>query len=175
MWIRLLFRADDECGSTMWCGPNDGARRGDRAGSGDEDARPNEGVTPAGSGVPGGEDEWSGHPTADPSALAGGPVSGSKGIAEIGRSGDIEDLTVLDATDPSLGLTNVGEAPADDWAADTGPTRTGEAAPHGVSRELVDQDRSLAGRVIDFEKAGARKAGATTQNSKPSRNRRKRS
>jgi hypothetical protein len=43
-------------------------------------------------------------------------------------SGDAEldELTVLDADDPELGLTNIGETPPDDWAADTGPTVTGE-------------------------------------------------
>jgi hypothetical protein len=151
MHTRLFFHADDEIYAPMWCGANDGVRRGDRADTGDEEARPTEGVSPAGSGVPGGEDEWSGHPTANPSALPGGPALSSEGIAEIGGSGDLEDLTVLDATDPDLGLTNVGDKPAEDWAADTGPTRTGEAAPHGVSRDLTDRDRDPSGRPIDFE------------------------
>jgi hypothetical protein len=39
---------------------------------------------------------------------------------------ELDELTVKDADDPDLGLTDIGDIPADDWAADTGPTRTGE-------------------------------------------------
>ena len=39
---------------------------------------------------------------------------------------DLEGLTVMDEEDPDLGLTNIGEIGPDDWAADTGPTHTGE-------------------------------------------------
>ena len=48
--------------------------------------------------------------------------------ANASGSGDpeLDDLTVLDADDPELGLTNIGEVPPDDWAADTGPTVTSE-------------------------------------------------
>jgi hypothetical protein len=148
-----LFRVEDDGFAPMWCGPNDGGiQRGDRADTGDEEARPTEGVSPAGSGVPGDEDDWSGRPTANPDALAGGPAVSSEGMAQIGDSGDLEDLNVVDASDPSLGLTT-GDSPGDDWAANTGPTRTGEAASHGVSRELADQNRMPSGRRIDFENA----------------------
>ena len=156
----LLFRADDDAVAPMWCGPNDGGiRRGESAETGDEEARPTEGVGPEGSGVPGDEDEWNAPPTANPSALAGGPTKSSEGIAEIGGDGDLEDLNVVDASDPSLGLTDTGGEPADDWAANTGPTRTGEAASHGVSRELADQDRTPSGRRIDFEDSKKRASG----------------
>jgi hypothetical protein len=39
---------------------------------------------------------------------------------------DLDDLTVLDAEDPTLGLTDIGGVPADDWAANTGPTHSAE-------------------------------------------------
>jgi len=65
---------------------------------------------------------------------------------------DIDDLSIVDATDASLGLTNIGDVPADDWASDTGPTQSDEAAPHGVSDELVDEDVSEDGRRIEFDR-----------------------
>jgi hypothetical protein len=40
--------------------------------------------------------------------------------------GDLGDLTILEADDPTLGLTNIGGKPGEDWAADTGPTRSNE-------------------------------------------------
>lgn len=49
--------------------------------------------------------------------------------------GGIDDLTILPADDPSLGLTGTTEHPAIDWAADTGPTRTAESGPHGATEE----------------------------------------
>lgn len=50
--------------------------------------------------------------------------------AETGGSdgATIDDLTVRGADDPSLGLTNVDDRPPEDWAADTGPTRTAESS-----------------------------------------------
>lgn len=138
---------------------NDGIRRGDRADTGDLEARPTDGVSEAGSGVQGGGSAV-GHPTADPSALGGTRTVGEgtpSATPEVGEdytdenTGDIGDLTILDATDPSLGLTNIGEVPPDDWAADTGPTRSGEAESHGVSRDLADEDVSSDGTRVDFE------------------------
>jgi hypothetical protein len=137
---------------------NDGIKRGDRADTGDLEARPTEGVSEAGSGVQGGGSD-TGHPTANPSALGDsrtlgeGTLSGTLEAAEGAddSGGEIGDLTIVDATDPNLGLTNVGDVPPDDWAADTGPTRTAEAESHGVSRDLADEDVSEDGRRIDFE------------------------
>jgi len=40
----------------------------------------------------------------------------------------IDELSVRNADDPSLGLTNVGDRPAEDWAANTGPTRAAESS-----------------------------------------------
>lgn len=47
---------------------------------------------------------------------------------DLTADGALEELNVRDAHDPSLGMTNIGDVPPDDWAADTGPTQTGEAA-----------------------------------------------
>ena len=141
-------------------GPNDGGiRRGDRADTGDLEARPNEGVGPDGSGVPGGDGGATGHPTANPDALAAGDTYTSTGIAELSGDSDLEDLTIHAASDPDLGLTNVGDVPPDDWAADTGPTRTGEASSHGVDRRLVDTDRDAGGRRIDLSSPKPKKRG----------------
>jgi hypothetical protein len=63
----------------LWCGQNDGGiKRGDRADTGDEKARPTDGAGRDGSGVRGGATDkkddggTSGHPTADPSSQGGG-------------------------------------------------------------------------------------------------------
>jgi hypothetical protein len=118
-------------------------------------ARGTEGVSEAGSGVPGGDGGATGHVTADPSS--GGPegstvddtgLSGSDYVTS-GGDNDLDDLTVLEADDPTLGLTNIGDVPADDWAADTGPTRTAEAGAKGVSRRLVDENKTPGGKKID--------------------------
>jgi hypothetical protein len=70
---------------------------------------------------------------------------------EPGDYEDLEDLTVREATDPELGLTGIGNVPAQDWAAGTGPDRSPEAASHGVDRRLTDKDRAPDGHRIDFE------------------------
>ena len=131
-----------------------GIRRGDRADTGDLEARPTEGVGPGGSGVPGGEEDATGHPTANPDALGGESNYTSAGVAELGGNGDLEDLTIHEATDPELGLTDVGEIPAQDWAADSGPTRSGEGGSHGVDRRLAERDVAPDGHKIHFERRG---------------------
>jgi hypothetical protein len=117
-------------------------------------ARPTEGVSKAGSGVPGGTGGSNGHPTAMPDSL-GAPdtVVDDSGPVEVGSggSGDLGDLTVLPADDPTLGLTNYGDRPPEDWAANTGPTRTAEGSKKAVSRELVDESETVSGRKIDFD------------------------
>jgi hypothetical protein len=117
-----------------------GIRRGDRADTGDLEARRTEGTGPGGSGVPGGAGGSTGNPTAAADALDR-PVD--NGIAEIHGDTELEELSVHGASDPDLGMTNIGSVPADDWAADTGPTRTGESSSHGVGRRLIDADGSL--------------------------------
>jgi hypothetical protein len=116
-------------------------------------ARPTDGVSEAGSGVPGGDGGATGHPTALPDSLGADDTSiDDSGPAALEGDADIEDLTVLSADDPSLGLTNYGEVPADDWAADTGPTRSAEASRKGVSRELEKESEAPDGRPIDFKR-----------------------
>lgn len=136
----------------MDSGRNDGGiRRGDKKETGDLEARPNEGTGPGGSGVPGGAGDSSGRPTAETDALADGPGDSSIGVATLNGDSDLEDLTIHDASDADLGLTGIGDVPAEDWAADTGPTRTGETASHGVDRQLVDEDRAPGGRTIPLK------------------------
>jgi len=104
----------------------------------DNEARPNEGTGPDGSGVRSGDDGPAGMPTGDPSSEA--EVLGSAGYSGEG----IEDLTVMDADDPSLGLTDIGDIPPDDWAADTGPSRN-PAELRGVStKKPGDRASSLS-------------------------------
>ena len=107
----------------MWCGPNDGGiKRGDRADTGDLEAEPTEGIGSEGSGTgtadPGIEtyDEF-GSPDEEPTSGA-----------------NIDDLTVHAPEDGTLGLTNIGNKPPEDWAADTGPTHTGEEFERGSRR-----------------------------------------
>ena len=54
---------------------------------------------------------------------------------------DLDDLTVMDASDPSLGLTNIGDIPADDWAADTGPTHSAEEEAPSHNGEVINMDK----------------------------------
>ena len=101
-------------------GPNDSSiHRGDREDTGDEEARPTEtGSGPARS-------------TFDPSSLGGGstsPQSPDQGFDAGEELRDEDGFEVMEATDGRLGLTNIGDTPSDDWAADTGPTRSPEEA-----------------------------------------------
>lgn len=99
-------------------GPNDGGiSRGDRADTGDESARPTEkGSGPA-------------MPTVDDSAFGGAssirrPPAGSFDLEEERDARD--GIEVMLPDDGRLGLTNYGDKPAEDWAADTGETKTPE-------------------------------------------------
>ncbi|HZL56998.1 MAG TPA: hypothetical protein VFC21_07955 [Bryobacteraceae bacterium] len=99
-----------------------GIKRGDGAETGDLEARPTQTVDRAGSGT----DSGGATVTGDPSALG---VSRGQTPLKTGDSA-LDELTVKNASDPDLGLTDIGDVPPDDWAADTGPTRsTEEAAP----------------------------------------------
>lgn len=97
------------------CGPNDSPiHRGDREETGDEEARPDE----LGSGFA--------QPTVDPTAFGGTssirhPTSGHASIEDELR--DYDGMEVMEPSDGRLGLTNVNDVPADDWAADTGETK----------------------------------------------------
>ena len=82
---------------------------------GDNEARPDEmGSGPA-------------RPTFDPTSFGGTttirqPADESDDVEQEIREDD--SFEILDATDGRLGLTDIGDKPADDWAADTGPTTT---------------------------------------------------
>ena len=104
-------------------------------------------VTASGSGVRAGDDGPAGMPTGDPSAggLNRGSQSIGSGKAEVfevfndGGSEGIEDLTVTNASDPRLGLTNRGDKPAQDWAANTGPTRNPDWTDAAVAHSAAKQ------------------------------------
>lgn len=55
--------------------------------------------------------------------------------------GALEELEIRDAHDPSLGLTNIDDVPPEDWAADTGPTQTGESAEDDWIEATPDEPR----------------------------------
>ncbi len=100
-------------------GPNDGGvHRGDREDTGDNEARPTE----KGSG--------DAHKTIDDTAFGGEssishPSSNRFDLEE--EREDFDGIEIMQADDGRLGLTNFGDVPADDWAADTGDT----AVPDG--------------------------------------------
>jgi len=106
--------------SWLYTGPNDSPiHRGNREDAGDEEARPDEmGSGPA-------------TPTVDPTAF-GGTSSiqhpGSEHFDVEEEQLDNDGFEVMLPTDGRLGLTNIGDVPADDWAADTGETRTPEGS-----------------------------------------------
>ena len=102
-------------------GPNDSSiQRGDREDTGDNEARPDEiGSGPA-------------HPTVDPASFGATtsirhPSSGRFDLEQ--ELTDSDGIEVMEPSDGRLGLTNVGNEPAGDWAADTGPTKTAESEP----------------------------------------------
>jgi hypothetical protein len=79
-------------------------------------------------GARGGDDGPGGEPTVDASAGANFPNRPYMDLDEVDEianagSGGIDDLNVVSAEDPSLGLTDIGNVGPDDWAANTGPTR----------------------------------------------------
>jgi hypothetical protein len=98
--IRIPAFPPDTSIAPLLLGQNDGGiKRGDRDVTGDEEARPTEGVDRGGSGVRGTGDGPSGQPTADPSAMPTKPTSQ-------GTPGVDEELDIRDENDPSLGITN---------------------------------------------------------------------
>lgn len=127
----------------MYCGANDGGvKRGDRADTGDLEANPTEKVGRGGSGVRSGN---SGTYTGDTSAMTEGPgaTHPTANKAGIEATGGIEDLTILDAEDPELGLTNIGDIPADDWAADTGSTHSAEEGSGAATTDPGHKESTL--------------------------------
>jgi len=126
-------------------GPNDGGiKRGDGFDTGDNQAAPNDGTGPDGSGVRAGDDGPAGMPTFDPSSDEEVYGGGETFEAEAhSGSGTIDDLTILDADDPSLGLTNTDDVPADDWAADTGPTQVPNRGDGLTTHYQTDRSSTL--------------------------------
>ena len=104
-------------------------------------------ITRGGSGMRGVDDGPGGQPTGD--ASAGGMGTGrpylsldeTQGIADADASG-IDDLNVVSENDPRLGLTDHGKVGPDDWAANTGPTRTPEEGQRTSSLRETPGKRS---------------------------------
>lgn len=104
-----------------------GIKRGDSEETGDLEAQPTETADRAGSGASGANSGASGKVTGDASAGGGE----TRGETMLSGDSELDDLTVKDAADPTLGLTGIGDVEAEDWAADTGPKRSTESeAPH---------------------------------------------
>lgn len=100
-------------------GPNDSAiHRGDREDFGDNEARPDEmGSGPA-------------HPTTDPTSFGGTSSIRHRTTTGFDIDEELRDndgIEVMEATDGRLGLTDIGDVPPDDWAADTGPAKNPDA------------------------------------------------
>jgi hypothetical protein len=124
---------------------NDGGiKRSDR---GDNEVRRKEGVGTGGSGVRGGGSAANGNPTAVPDSLGADDsiigVNGTAGTEEQTIGEDLADLSIMNAEDPGLGITNVGDRGPDDWAADTGPTRTNEGGTGVATADLSDDGSTL--------------------------------
>lgn len=86
-------------------GPNDGGiKRGDKAETGDEEARPNT----LNEEMPIPEDD-------------------AIGTFEENPDPDANDMETVTPYNPKSGITNTERRPRDDWAADTGPSQTPES------------------------------------------------
>lgn len=103
---------------TIWAGPNDGVRRGDGEETGDNEAAPDD----LGSG--------SAEPTVDPTSLGGGASSSQpSGRFDVEQErADYDGMEVMEANDGRLGLTGIEGSEPEDWAADTGETRSAEGS-----------------------------------------------
>ena len=111
---------------------NDGGiRRGDRRKKNLVRRKP--GVGPHGSGLPGGDGGATGHVTASADSLSE-PVDRDWADSSdtLHAAEDMQDFRISDFRDPALGLTNVPGHPPQDWAADTGPTHTGEERSESI-------------------------------------------
>ena len=71
-------------------------------------------------------------PTIDPTAFGGTSSIGHSSSDRFSVEDELTDtdgMEVMMPEDGRLGLTDVGNVPADDWAANTGPTRDAEQEP----------------------------------------------
>jgi hypothetical protein len=93
-------------------------KRGDREDTGDNEARPTE--TGSGSAIP----------TVDSTSLGGTTSIRQPSVRGFNAEEELREdygMEVMEATDGRLGLTDIGDVPPDDWAADTGPTKSPES------------------------------------------------
>ena len=95
----------------------DTIKRGDREDTGPNEARPDE----TGSG--------NAEPIVDPTSFGATSSirhSSSDRFDPAAELADADGMETMLPNDGRLGLTNIGNVPPDDWAADTGETRTAE-------------------------------------------------
>ena len=107
------------------------------------EARPTSGVDEGGSSPT----APYGGSTVDPSSLGAettlGPQRGALAEASVKGDNTLDDLTIRDASDASLGLTDVDDFPPEDWAANTGPAVTAEEGSEGATRRLNSERSEL--------------------------------
>jgi hypothetical protein len=72
-----------------------------------------------------------------------GPQRGDLAEASIQGDNTLDDLTIRDASDASLGMTNMDDIPSDDWAADTGPSASAEETAEGATRRINREESEL--------------------------------
>jgi hypothetical protein len=101
--------------------------------------------------APSGDAESSAEDTSDnPAGATGDPSAGGMtpgrpylGLGEVANdSGGLEDLSIVNAGDPHLGLTNYGHKGPKDWAADVGATRVADRGM--MTADLTDDESTLA-------------------------------
>jgi len=68
-----------------------------------------------------------------------GGVVTARGDLDSSPAGGLDELTIVRADDPNLGLTNYGDKGPDDWAADVGP---GREPDRNLTVDAMDDDRS---------------------------------
>jgi hypothetical protein len=121
---------------------------GDRETRAPRQSRPLRSVTRSSSGVQGGDGGPAGQPTVDPSAGGMPPRDSdmSPDEARIGKD-DLDNLNVVDADDPRLGLTNHGKVGPDDWAANTGPARDAEEGLGPLTSKEDTEQSSAASKT----------------------------
>lgn len=85
-------------------------------------------------GIKRGDREDTGDNEARPSET-GGPD-------DAGGTSELDELAIVDADDPNLGLTT-GDEENDDWAANTGPTNTDEGGAGGMTNNPKDRGSTL--------------------------------
>lgn len=93
-------------------------KREDREDTGDNEARPT--ATGSGSAIP----------TVDSTSLGGTTLIRQPQQPGFNAEEELREdygMEVMEATDGRLGLTDIGDVPPDDWAADTGPTKSPES------------------------------------------------